>query len=363
MDRCSIKCPKVKQQLRARITERPSLADRFFPQRKAVAPRLLQDPASRDIPRRDEPRRAVEPIEKPMEQEDEEIELTEERELMIERTTIEEDGVVEDGIDWAPTQRDEAERVIRPADAQEPRVLEEASIAERSIATPMDSDGETVDEVETRTAVVDKTLIPVHEEVETDQPKDAEGQLSQDKPARRVEHREEEEDELVDEGLPKSQPAVNAKETPQEETPKTLRRERIPLEDAEAAGPSVAEERQPRVADGRGVVGDSTTRAAAAAASEEDACDETCPLVQEQKGELLIRRRETLPGGSAPVLSNAVVLIFPLGKVTCIYTRVHTHTHTHTHTHVPRTRIHHFTAAIRLLQNALCANWRNGRGS
>ncbi|XP_025162846.1 uncharacterized protein LOC105183887 isoform X2 [Harpegnathos saltator] len=291
MDRCSIKCPKVKQQLRARITERPSLADRFFPQRKAVAPRLLQDPASRDIPRRDEPRRAVEPIEKPMEQEDEEIELTEERELMIERTTIEEDGVVEDGIDWAPTQRDEAERVIRPADAQEPRVLEEASIAERSIATPMDSDGETVDEVETRTAVVDKTLIPVHEEVETDQPKDAEGQLSQDKPARRVEHREEEEDELVDEGLPKSQPAVNAKETPQEETPKTLRRERIPLEDAEAAGPSVAEERQPRVADGRGVVGDSTTRAAAAAASEEDACDETCPLVQEQK-ERIMRKLE-----------------------------------------------------------------------
>lgn len=313
---------------------------------------------------------------------DEEIGF-EERELVVERVTTEEDRIVGNEIDRMKL-RDEPTRVIEPVDVQEPRIDQEPSIAKQPIVTPTERVDKDVDVVaETRKPVAEKIVIEPTEKVpvtseeaeaveidrtptpaEFELKTDAEPRLPRDKPTRRIELRDKkEDDEFIDEKMQKSLPAVTAKqilEEEEEEEAKTKQREKIPIKDTkidreELAGPSVPVRHRIGVEDRGEFPIDSTMEAVSgepvrtsAPAASEDTCDDTCPLIDKQKGELLtLTLRETFPGGSASVLSHAVVLIFPPGKA--MYTVY--------------MRIHHFTVAIRLLQNALCANWRNVRGS
>lgn len=147
---------------------------------------------------------------------------------------------------------------------------------------------------EERELVVER--ITVEEEFE---PK-VETRLPRDKPARRAEYREEEKDddydEFIDERLQKTLPIATAEQIPE----KTVRREKIPAKDVEidreepVVRPSAPEER--RVEDRERTPVDSTTedvvsrepdRAPTPTVSE-DRCDDTCPLIIKQKGELLL---------------------------------------------------------------------------
>ncbi|XP_032673023.1 probable serine/threonine-protein kinase kinX [Odontomachus brunneus] len=370
MYKCSKNCSTVKKQIRDAIAEAPWLLDEVSLQRKVADPKLH---VTRDILRRDEPERVIEPAaelegiqepkivqetlivqepivisEKLIKRDDEEVDFVEERELVAKRITVEEDTIDEDEIDQIipPTkQRDESERVIKPVDVQEPRAIQETLVVEQPIVIPTDYVDDQIEVAETRKPVVDETIIertnqiPVTNEkaeaIETEiidqtitpakfaleqkvdvadvDVVEVETRLPQDAPTRQRREKEEDDDygEFIDEELQKSLPTATAKQIAEEEEEeveevKTVRREKIPIRDVEVdrkefTGPSVPErfdrvEVEDRIETPVALTMEDVSRepdrvSAPAPAIAEDVCDDTCPLINQQK-ERIMRKLE-----------------------------------------------------------------------
>ncbi|XP_014477355.1 PREDICTED: uncharacterized protein LOC106745882 [Dinoponera quadriceps] len=322
--RCDVRCPKVRRQLRAEVAKRPWLVDEFFPQRKAADLRFPRDPEiRRDTPRRDEPERVVKPAiirearivqETPVVREpivikpdDWEIDFAEERELVVERTTIE-DGIVEDKIDrktLKPVKLEETDRQNETVDIVEtrPPVVVDKTIIERTKEVPV---------------VVGKTIIEPTKKVPV-MPERAEtievGRTTAEKfePVAIAEPREkktdDDYDEFIDEELRKTLPIATAEQIPDEEVVETVRREETPVKKAKInrVERRVGEEEDGKAAPSM-VVETVSREPARPSAPSKDTCDDTCPVMGEQRGELFNSHPRSVPPRRKRV---TLVLIFP----------------------------------------------------
>ncbi|CAL1683086.1 unnamed protein product [Lasius platythorax] len=343
---CPPTCPKVKEYYRAAIEEAPWLLDDIFPQKNHVYPlspdvtqesreiqeevidavhkrpidyhekiEVIPSKAIEDIievkPVQEETvvqetkiiqERAVIPTERLADRDDEKIDFVEEEEFPI----IQEQAVI-------PTERiaDRDDEKIDLVEEEFPIVQEQAVIPTERIA---DHDEEKVDLIKEKELVTERIVakavkkIPVEipeiveDEIERAAAAKIESELPQEleeyfEPEKRVENGEDEEgitdyEKFIDEELQESLPAVIAKEIPEE--PRAMRREisRNATGLYEKIDRPARPLREPEERRAEEEVSAKVKRIVSRKPVTADVCDETCPLVKEQKERIMRKLKE-----------------------------------------------------------------------
>ncbi|XP_024874617.1 titin-like isoform X1 [Temnothorax curvispinosus] len=286
------------------------------------------------------PEEAVTPTEKVVDRNEKKIDFVEE-DLVQEPTIIPEEAVTptakvvdrdeekielitEEKLDEEPVEKEiviPAEKIADRNDEKVDFVEEEDSVLEKIAAEPVQEVPIAIEEPE---IIEDEIKLAPTTKIELEPSRELEEDFE---PEERMEYGEEEEsitdyEKFIDEELQESLPAVIAREIPEE--PKAVRREisrnaatlyeRIdrerpvrPAEEREAVT-AMPEERpaEEEVSARRALENSTITEQIISREPAEDACEETCPVVKEQKGKQLAYFQ-----GILNAVISRIVLIFP----------------------------------------------------
>lgn len=341
-NRCSINCPKVREQLRIAIKELPNVTDGIFPQKNDVKPRLPSDVISRDVPNEEKidlieketliqeliivQEEIVIPTEKIVDRDEKKINFVKEKELIQESIIVQEEAVTptakvidrdEEKIDLIIEEKLEQKPAIvqkeivipteRIANHNEEKIdfIEGNSVVEKITAEPMQK-------VSIEKPEIIKNEIKLMPKIELEPSQELEEHFE---PKERIEYDEEEEsitdyEKFIDEKLQESLPAVIASEIPEE--PKAMRREisrnaatlyeeidreRPVRPPTEREAVTVMPEERPaeeEVSARRALENSTITEQIVSRKPAEDVCEETCPLVQEQKERIMRKLKRQL---------------------------------------------------------------------
>ncbi|KAL0099122.1 hypothetical protein PUN28_020280 [Cardiocondyla obscurior] len=281
---CPITCPKVREQLRKAIKEFPNVTDGIFPRKKNdVKPRFPPDVISRDI--RDESKQIQKPTANPTDKiidfDEKKIDLVKGKELTEEpAVTPTESVTLMEEIDHNKEKNSVVKEVTAEILQKVPVAIDELRIIKDDINLASTT------QIELESSQIEENF----------------------EPEEHMEYSEEEEsitdyEKFIDEELQESLPAVIAREIPEE--PRAVRREisrnaatlyeridrerpvRLPRE--REAVTAMSEERpiEEEISVKRALASSTITEHTDSRKPAENVCEETCPLVKQQKGKQL----------------------------------------------------------------------------